>query len=64
MKPLHPGEMLREEFLIPANITAEKLAEDISVSLEKIQALIEEKTDLDANISLRLSLYFKMNSQF
>ena len=45
LPPIHPGEILLEEFLIPLNIQYSQLAQDINVSSEIIKEIIEEKTN-------------------
>jgi antitoxin HigA-1 len=54
----HPGEILSTEFLKPANLSPEQLANDISVSPSLIHELINEETDLNKDLSIRLALYF------
>ncbi|CAG8828208.1 35000_t:CDS:2, partial [Gigaspora margarita] len=57
---VHPGEVLREDFLLPLKLAPEKLAENIKVNHQVIQELIEEKRDLDKDLATRLALYFDM----
>ena len=64
LNPIHPGEILLEEFLIPLGLTSEKLALGINVNTQIIQEIIEKKQPINANIALRLSRYFKMSPQF
>jgi len=61
---IHPGEVLREDFLLPLKLTPEKLAESIKVSPQIIQELISEKRDLDKDLATRLALYFDMSTEF
>lgn len=61
---VHPGEVLREDFLIPLKLTPEKLAKDIKVNAEVIKELITEKKDLDKELATRLALYFDMSTEF
>lgn len=61
---VHPGEVLREDFLLPLKLTLEKLAESIKVKQEVIKELIEEKRDLDKDLATRLALYFDMSTEF
>jgi addiction module HigA family antidote len=58
MKPLHPGEVLREEFLSPMGITAYRLAKDISVPVNRITGIVNEDRAISADTALRLSRYF------
>lgn len=58
IKPTHPGEMLREEFLKPMGISAYRLAKDIGVPVNRITAIINEKRRISAETALLLSRYF------
>ncbi len=62
--PLHPGEVLREEFLSPLNISQYRLAKDIAVSPRRINEIVHEKRAITADTALRLGKYFKMSPQF
>lgn len=61
---IHPGEILREDFLLPLNLTSEKLAQGIKVSPKIVKAIIEEKQDLDKDMATRLAIYFDMSTEF
>jgi len=61
---IHPGEVLKEDFLLPLKLTPEKLAKSIKVNPKVIKELIEEKRDLDKELATRLALYFDMSSEF
>lgn len=61
---VHPGEVLREDFLFPLKLTPEKLAKNIKVEPQIIQDLIAEKRDLDKELATRLALYFDMSTEF
>jgi antitoxin HigA-1 len=61
---IHPGEVLREDFLLPLKLTPEKLAENLKVNPQVIQELITEKRDLDKDLATRLALYFDMSTEF
>lgn len=61
---IHPGEVLREDFLLLLKLTSEKLAESIKVKPKVIKELIEEKRDLDKDLATRLALYFDMSTEF
>lgn len=63
-EPIHPGEILREEFLIPMNISQTQLAEDTGISLAEIEKVIEGKSSVTPNAALRLSLYFGLSERF
>jgi len=58
MKPLHPGEVLREDFLKPMGITAYRLAKDIAVPVNRITGIVNEERAISADTALRLSRYF------
>jgi addiction module HigA family antidote len=64
MPPLHPGEMLREEFLIPLRMTARMLAREIKVPERRVLAIVKEERGLDAEMCLRLARYFRMTPEF
>jgi len=64
LNPIHPGEILLEEFLIPLNLSPENLALDLKVSVSLINEIIEQKRPITADIALRLSRYFKISPQF
>ncbi len=64
LAPIHPGEILLEEFLKPMEISQERLAEDLNVPIEQIKEIIEEKRGITADIALRLSRYFGMSERF
>jgi addiction module HigA family antidote len=64
MPPLHPGEMLREEFLIPLRMTAQMLAHEIKVPERRVVAIVKERRGLDADLCLRLTRFFRMSPEF
>ena len=64
MPPVHPGELLREEFLEPMGITAYKLAKDIGVRAPRVYDIVSEKRGISADTALRLSRYFGMSEGF
>ena len=63
-EPTHPGEMLLEEFLIPMEITEEKLANAINVPYQQITEIINKKREITPSIALRLSKFFGMSADF
>ena len=65
-KPIiyHPGKILREEFLIPAQISSAQLARDINASNKIIKEIIAETRDLNKDIATRLALYFSTAPTF
>lgn len=64
LPPLHPGEMLREEFLVPLALSPYALAKAIGVPRTRIERLVREETAITADTALRLGRYFKMTPQF
>jgi len=61
---IHPGEILREEFLNPLGITAYRLAKDIHVPGTRIADIVGERRGISAETALRLSRYFGNSAQF
>ena len=64
MPPIHPGEILREEFLIPMGVSQYRLAKEIGVSPRRINEIVHEKRAVSADTALRLSRYFGMSERF
>ena len=64
LQPIHPGEILKEEFLIPMEITADNLAQNINVSTNIIDEIIAQNRSINTEIGLRLSKYFGMSEKF
>jgi len=64
LPPLHPGEMLREEFLAPLELSPYALAKAIGVPRTRIERLVREETAMTADTALRLGRYFNMTPQF
>ncbi len=63
-KPVHPGEMLREEFLIPLQISANRLAIELRVPVTRITEILHERRAITADTALRLERYFGMSADF
>ncbi len=63
-EPIHPGEILLEEFLRPMDITQYRLAKDISVPQQRISEIVQGKRAITADTALRLGRYFGMEAQF
>ena len=61
---IHPGEILREEFLSPLKITAYRLAKDLHVPVTRIVDIVNERRGISADTALRLSRYFGNSAQF
>ena len=64
LPPLHPGEMLREEFLVPLGLSSYALARAIGVPRTRIERIVREETAITADTALRLGRYFNMTPQF
>ena len=64
MKPLHPGEILNEEFLIPFGLSQNRLALDIRVPARRINEIVHGKRRITADTALRIARYFNMSAQF
>ncbi len=64
MDPLHPGEIMMEEFLKPMNLSQNRLALDIRVPARRINEIVHGKRRITADTALRLAKYFKMSPQF
>ena len=64
MLPLHPGEILLEEFLKPMGLSQNRLALDIRVPARRINEIVLGKRRITADTALRLARYFKMSPQF
>ena len=64
LQPIHPGEILREEFLDPMGISQYRLAKDITVDPRRINAIIQGKRAITADTALRLAMYFDTSERF
>ena len=64
LAPIHPGEILMEEFLKPLGISQYKLAKDISVPARRINEIVHGKRSITADTALRLSRYFNLSERF
>jgi addiction module HigA family antidote len=62
--PIHPGEILMEEFLEPMGISQYRLAKDISVPPRRINEIVHGKRSITADTALRLGRFFGMSAQF
>ena len=61
---IHPGEILKEEFLDPMSISQYRLAKDISVPPRRINEIVHGKRAITADTALRLGRFFTMSPQF
>jgi addiction module HigA family antidote len=64
MRPLHPGEMLREEFMKPLGLSANALALSLRVPVTRITEIVNQRRSITADTALRLSRYFRMSPSF
>ena len=64
LKPVHPGEVLLEEFLKPMNLSQNRLAINIGVDARRINEIVLGKRRVTADTSLRLSRFFGNSAQF
>lgn len=62
--PLHPGEMLREEFMKPLGLSANALAMALRVPVTRISEIVRERRGITADTALRLGRYFNMSAAF
>jgi addiction module HigA family antidote len=64
LRPIHPGEILSAEFLIPLKISQYKIAKDISVPIMRINQIIHGNRSITADTALRLGKYFSNSPTF
>ena len=64
IEPIHPGTILKEEFLDTMNISQYRLAKDISVPPRRINEIVHGKRAISVDTALRLGRYFKMSPKF
>jgi addiction module HigA family antidote len=64
MRPIHPGEILREEYLLPLGMSASMLAKVLHVPANRINGIVNEKRGITADTALRLSRYFRTSAEF
>ncbi len=64
MKPVHPGEHLREDFLKPLNLSANRLAMDLHVPVTRIADILAGRRGITSDTALRLARYFKTTPEF
>ena len=62
--PIHPGEILREEFLTPLGISQYRLAKDISVPPRRINEIVRGERSITADTALRLARFFRTTERF
>lgn len=64
LKPVHPGEILREEFLAPLGLSMNALALDLRVPVTRIADIVHERRGITPDTALRLARYFRTTPQF
>lgn len=64
LDPIHPGEMLLEEFMKPLGISINQLARDLHVPPNRISGIVNGRRGITANTALRLSRYFSNSPEF
>jgi addiction module HigA family antidote len=64
LKPIHPGEILLEEFLDPLGISQYRLAKDVSVPPRRINEIVHGKRAISTDTALRLARYFGTSDRF
>jgi len=64
LDPIHPGEILAEEFLGPLGVSQYRLAKDVSVPARRINEIVQGKRGISADTALRLARYFGTSERF
>ena len=64
LDPIHPGEILLEEFLNPLNLSQYRVAKEINVPARRINEIVHGKRSISANTALRLSRFFGTSERF
>lgn len=64
MRPVHPGEILREEFLVPLEMSAHALAMELKVPAPRINEIVRERRAISPDTALRLARYFGTTPEF
>lgn len=63
LAPIHPGEILREEFMSPAGLSANALAQELGVTAARINEIVRERRGITADTALRLARFFGTDAQ-
>jgi len=63
-RPIHPGEYLREEYLVPLNMSAGALARRLNLPRTRIERIVKEEVGITPDTALRLGRFFKTTPQF
>jgi addiction module HigA family antidote len=64
LKPVHPGEILKEEFMIPLRLSMNKMAMDLRVPVTRIADIVNERRGITADTAMRFARYFKNSAAF
>ncbi len=64
MRPIHPGEVLREEFLVPLGLSAHALAQALRVPAPRVNDIVRERRGISPDTALRLARHFGTTPQF
>ena len=64
LKPVHPGEILREEFMLPLGLSMNRVAMDLRVPVTRIADIVNERRGITADTALRFARYFKNSATF
>src|SRR5882724_12031187 len=62
--PIHPGEILREDFMVPLDLSMNKLALDLHVPVTRIAEIVHERRSITPDTALRLARYFNTSAGF
>lgn len=63
MRPIHPGEILREDYMIPLGLSANGLARALKVTAARVNDIVRERRGVTADTALRLARYFGTDAQ-
>jgi antitoxin HigA-1 len=64
LKPIHPGEILQQDFLLPLNLSMNRLAMDLHVPVTRVAEIVHGRRAITADTALRLSRYFNTSAHF
>jgi len=64
LKPVHPGEVLREEFMVPLGLSMNRMAMDLRVPVTRIADIVNERRGITADTALRFARYFRNSASF
>ena len=64
MRPVHPGEILREEYLVPLGMSVHALSQALRVPATRLHEIVKERRSITPDTALRLARYFGVSPQF